>query len=254
MRLRVVGAQIPVTEDIGRNAEAIRRALRYAGERGADFLLTPEGALSGYRPDFDLGEVREALDTVTAEAREAGVGLALGTCFVEDDGECYNELRFYRSDGVFLGFHAKHLRCGTLESSPEGEINDYGVRPLRLFDLGGLWAGGLICNDLWANPECTPMHDPHLTQRLAQMGARVVFHAVNGGRDGGPWSEVAWRYHEANLRMRARAGDLWIVTVDSCHPVTLPCSAPSGVINPQGAWVCQAPVQGEHFFVHTVEL
>ena len=29
------------------------------------------------------------------------------------------------------------------------------------------------------------MPDPHLTQQLARMGARVVFHAVNGGRDGG---------------------------------------------------------------------
>ena len=86
------------------------------------------------------------------------------------------------------------------------------------------------------------------------MGAQVVFHAVNGGRDGSEWSGVAWRYHEANLRMRARAGGLWVVTVDNCHPTHLNCSAPSGVISPDGSWVCTAPARGEYLFAHTIEL
>jgi predicted amidohydrolase len=114
--------------------------------------------------------------------------------------------------------------------------------------------GALICNDLWANPECTPGPDLHLTQQLAGMGARVLFPAVNGGRDGSEWSEVAWQYHESNLRMRARAGRLWIVTVDSAEPVHLPCSAPSGVVAPDGRWAIRAPAQGEQFFAHTLEI
>jgi hypothetical protein len=89
---------------------------------------------------------------------------------------------------------------------------------------------------------------------LARQGARIVFHAVNGGRDGSEWSAVAWRYHEANLRMRARAGGIWIVTVDSCHPMDLPCSAPSGVVAPSGDWLCQVEPQGERFFVHDIYL
>jgi predicted amidohydrolase len=85
------------------------------------------------------------------------------------------------------------------------------------------------------------------------MGARVVFHAVNGGRDGGEWSrEVYWHFHETNLRIRAAAGRLWIVTVDNCSPTTMPCSAPSGVVDPQGQWVCRTEAQGEQFFVHTI--
>jgi predicted amidohydrolase len=86
------------------------------------------------------------------------------------------------------------------------------------------------------------------------MGARVIFHAVNGGRDGGEWSRMVWDFHESNLRIRARASGLWIVTVDSAHPVTLPCSAPSGVINPDGAWVVRAEPQGEDFFVTTINI
>jgi len=253
MQIRVAGAQLPVTRNIEANVAQITRAIEYAADEKADILLTPEGSLSGYTHEFDASAVREALARVIAIAREAGVGLALGTCFVEpDDGKCYNQIRFYTPEGLYLGFHSKTLTCGTWDDPPQGEIRHYAVRPLRTFDFRGLTIGGLICNDLWANPSCTPMPDPHLTQQLARMGARVIFHAVNGGRDGSAWSDVAWQYHESNLRMRARAGRLWIVTVDSCYPLELRCSAPSGVINPDGQWVCRAEPQGVQYFVHTI--
>ncbi len=255
MKIRVAGAQLAVKMDIEANTEAILRAIEFARAERAEILLTPEGSLSGYTPHFDARVVSIALERVTAAARRAGVGLALGTCFIEpEDGLCYNQIRFYQPDGAYLGFHSKTLRCGSLSDPPLGEINDYAVRPLRTFDYGGIPIGGLICNDLWANPQCTPMPDPHLTQQLATMGARIIFHAVNGGRDGGPWSEVAWRYHEANLRMRAAAGRVWIVTVDSSEPVHLRCSAPSGVISPAGAWVCQTEPVGVQYFVWTIDL
>jgi len=260
MEIRVAGAQIAVTNDLEANLGGLRRAIDFAAGVQADILLTPEGSLSGYTPHFDPDAVREGLEAVTAWAREAGVGLALGTCFVETDGVCYNQLRFYDKAGTYLGFHGKTLRCGTWEDprrgdSPlRGEINDYGLAPLRTFELEGVRVGGLICNDLWANPGCTPMPDPHLSQVLAQRGAQIIFHAVNGGRNGSEWSEVAWRYHEANLRMRARAGRLWVVTVDNCHPEHLPCSAPSGVVAPDGSCACQAAPQGEQFYAHTIVL
>jgi predicted amidohydrolase len=255
MRIRVAGSQLAVKAGVRANVQAICRAIAWAEAQGADIVLTPEGALSGYTPTFDANEVSEGLARVTEVAQSAHVGLALGTCFVEpDDGACYNQIRFYEPDGTYLGFHSKTLRCASLERPPQGEINHYAVRPLRTFDFQGVTIGGLICNDLWANPECTPQPDPHLSQRLSAMGARIIFHAVNGGRDGSEWSDVAWRYHDANLRMRARAGRLWIVTVDSCYPLGLKCSAPSGVVAPDGTWAYQAEAWGEQHFVHDIDL
>ncbi len=252
--LRVCGAQLAVSEDIPTNLSSIRRAILAAQSAGANILLTPEGSLSGYTHRFDPIAVREALTQVTVWAREAHLGLALGTCFVEpEDGKCYNQIRFYNPDGAFLGFHTKTLTCGTMTEPPEGEINFYSVRPLRTFDFQNIPIGGLICNDLWANPACTPMPDPHLTHQLARLGAHVIFHAVNGGRDGSEWSQVNWRYHESNLRMRAAASRIWIVTVDSATPTHLRCSAPSGVIDPRGNWVCQAEPVGEQYFVYTID-
>jgi predicted amidohydrolase len=99
------------------------------------------------------------------------------------------------------------------------------------------------------------MPDPHLSQQLAEKGARIIFHAVNGGRDGSAWArDVNWHFHEANLRMRAAAGQVYIVTVDNSDPATLPCSAPCGVIDPLGQWVCRTAPQGEQLFVHTINL
>ena len=207
MNLRVAGTQMQVTPDVGQNVTAIRGAIQQARQAGADILLTPEGALSGYTPEFDPQAVEAGLAQVTGLARQLQVGLALGTCFKEPDGLIYDQLRFYDAQGGYLGFHSKILRCGTMSEPTEGEINAYAATPLRTFSFKDIPVGGLICNDLWANPQCTPMPDPHLTQQLAQMGARVIFHAVNGGRDGGAWSRgVCWNFHESNLRMRAAAG------------------------------------------------
>jgi predicted amidohydrolase len=254
MPLRVAGAQMCVTNDIKLNLETIRRAITFAAAEKADILLTPEGSLSGYTPHFDQTAVVDALRVVTTAATAAHVGLALGTCFVEPyDGLCYDQVRFYTAGGEYLGFHTKILTCGTLTDPPEGEINDYALRPLRTFLFDSHTVGALVCNDMWANPCCTPVPDPHLLQQLSRQGTHVVFHAVNGGRDGSETSRVAWWYHESNLRLRAMAGKLWIVTVDSCEPVSLPCSAPSGVINPRGEWAIQARTQGKHFFAYTIE-
>jgi predicted amidohydrolase len=251
--MRVVGLQMEVTTDVTRNVDQLVDEIGRAAEVHADVLLTPEGALSGYHAAFDRAEVRDALDVVTRTAAQHRMGLALGTCFEEDDGIVSNQLRFYEPDGTYVGCHTKTLLCGSLESPSHGEIEHYATKPLSAFVLGGRTIGGLICNDLWANPMCTPMDDPHLVQRLVEMGADLVFHAVNGGRDGGDWSrEVAFAYHETNLRLRARAARVWLVTVDSCSPTTVQCSSPSGVIGPDGAWAIRAPERGRQRFVFTI--
>ena len=250
--LRVAGAQIPVGTDIKANTATLLRAIDIAVGKGADILLTPEGSLSGYTHEFDTAVAEHALVEVTTAAAGKNLGLALGTCYFEGDGRCYNQVRFYTRDGAYLGFHSKTLTCGSLTDPPRGEIERYAFAPLRVYNWPGVRLGGLICNDLWANPGCTPQPDPHLTQQLAGLGARVVFHAVNGGRGGDEWSQVGFQYHEANLRMRARAGKLWIVTADNCSPDHWRCSSPSGVISPDGDWVCRTADRGEEIFVYSI--
>jgi predicted amidohydrolase len=254
--LRVAGAQIPVTNDVDSNVAAISRAIAFARDEKADILLTPEGSLSGYRWDFDKAAVEKALETVTRLAREAAVGLALGTCFTEvADGLVYNQIRFYGRDGAFIGFHGKILVCADVtKDPPAGERDYYAVSPLTVFDFEGVTIAGLICNDMWANPGCTVGPDPRLAYQLSKMGARVILHASNGGRDNSEWSDVARTYHETNLRMRAAAGRIWIATADNSDPPDIVGASPSGVLSPDGAWACRAKPAGEDYYVHTIDL
>ena len=254
--LRVAGAQVPVTRDVPQNVATLTRAIGFARAEAADVLLTPEGSLSGYYAGFDPEEVGHALAQVTESAREAGVALALGTCFVEpDDGKCYNQVRFYEKDGTYLGFHSKTLRCGTVTGDPTGEIHRYAVQPLRTFELCGVTVGGLICNDMWANPGCTPMPDTYLARQLAAMGAKVILHAVNGGRGDTEFSRhTVWHFHQSNLLMRAKAAKVWVAVADNCAPMDLHCSVQCGVVNPEGAWVQKTEPKGEQHFVYTIRI
>lgn len=255
MTIRVAGAQVPVTRDVSENLRAILRAIEAAARDGADILLTPEGSLSGYTHEFDQREVEKALGEVRSAARQHRLGLALGTCFTEADGRCFDQLRLYDAGGSYMGFHSKTLTCGTLGTPSRGEIEHFSIAPLRTFVVKGIPCGALICNDLWANPGYTPMPDTHLTQQLADAGAKIVFHSVNGDRDGSPWSTVSsWNYHESNLELRARAGRLFIVTVDNCAPLDVPCSSPGGVVGPAGTWLVRTPRRGEHVFVAELDL
>ena len=52
--VRFAGAQIPVTQNLEKNEASIIKAIDWAAENNCDWLLTPEGSLSGYFPNFDL--------------------------------------------------------------------------------------------------------------------------------------------------------------------------------------------------------
>jgi predicted amidohydrolase len=266
--LRIAGAQLPVRDDVGRNEAAIVRAIERASEAGADVLLTPEGSLSGYTHAFDRTAVAAALDRVTARARERGLGLALGTCFVEDDGRCYNQLRFYERDGSFVGFHAKVLLCdGRLFAGEDllglriarddpgrtWECDAYASQSLRTFELCGVTVAGLICNDLFATPFNTPSN-PYLVRQAARSGAQIVFHAVNGGRVPGKRWELIRSFQESTLRLCAASAGIPVATVDNAAPLTLRCSSPGGLVGRDGDWVARTPWRGEQLFVADVEV
>lgn len=248
--LTVAGAQMAVRDDdVRSNTATILRFIELAASKEADVLLTPEGSLSGYTPEFDQPAVEDALARVIQRATALGIGLALGTCFYESDGQCFNQLRFYDRRGAFLGSHAKILRCGIPTPPSHGEFEWYATHELCTFVFEGITVAGLICNDLWANPAATVEPDPNLVLRCAELGAQIIFHAVNGARGPGEQSNLVRQFHEANLRMRAQAASIHIATVDNASPVTLPCSSPGGVIGPDGSWLVQTVLEGEDLFV-----
>jgi len=253
--MRITLAQLPVHDwDIAANLRGIKEAVAQAADEKADILLTPEGSLSGYHHQFDFAQLKDALAELEAYAAARRVGLALGTCMEEADGLRYNELRFYTPVGAYLGCHTKTLLCGSGEPV-RGEVNHYAVQPLRVFDFMGVTVGGLICNDLWANPGCTPMDDTHLTRRLSRMGAKIVFHAVNGGRSAETVAKgLDRRFHEVHVLIKARADGLVICTVDNAAPEHIGVSSLAGIAAPDASWLYTLPDMGRRVATFDVTL
>jgi predicted amidohydrolase len=243
--MRITLAQLPVhDENIGANLLGLKDVVVQAADEKSDIILTPEGSLSGYTHLFDQIRLKEALAELESFAAERRVGMALGTCMEESDGLRYNELRFYDKGGEYLGCHTKTLLCGSGDPI-EGEVTVFATQPIRVFDFMGIPVGGLICNDLWANPGCTPMPDTHLTKILSRMGAKIVFHAVNGGRDESAFSqELARKFHEVHVLMKAHSDRLIICTVDNAFPENIGVSSIGGIAGPDATWFYTLPNKG----------
>jgi len=249
--VRIAALQMLVMPDVAENEARILAGVDRAAADGADFLLTPEGSLSGYHSDFDGAEVEAAVGRVTAAARAAHVGLALGTCYKEKDGGsgvCYNEVRIYDPGGDYLGHHAKILRCSPIAHPGTGEMVQFAEGTLRTFEWRELRFGVLICNDLWATPGFTTMPNPYLAWRLKQMGAQFLLHAINSGRDlrHRPW-------HESCSAMWAKATQLPILQVNAAPADGQPLNAPSGLLGPDGMRLLSVPDCTEEYFVCDVQ-
>lgn len=59
--LKIAGLQMNVSPDMGRNKSRILDGIRKAAKEGTQFLVTPEGSLSGYKQEFDREELLDAL-------------------------------------------------------------------------------------------------------------------------------------------------------------------------------------------------
>ena len=83
--IRIGGAQIPVRADIQKNIITIKTAIDWASENKVDYLVTPEGSLSGYVPYYNFEDVQAALTEIEKYSAEKKVGLCLGTMWQEDE-------------------------------------------------------------------------------------------------------------------------------------------------------------------------
>lgn len=244
-QMRIVGFQMQVSTDIPRNQEQILQAIKYAQKQGADFLITPEGSLSGYNASFDGQELHAALETVTTAAREAAIGLMLGTCFkdtVDGKEQCWNQVRVYSPQGEHLGDYSKILRCSPIDVPGTGEMLDYVEGTVRTFEWRGIRFGTLICNDLWATPGYTTMPNPYLPLKLKQQGAEAIFHVINSG------TNLKYKpFHESSVELWAESLRLPIVEVNAAKSQQ-PVNAQSGLVDRTGERVVQVEVNGVHYF------
>jgi len=205
--LRIALAQINVT--VGDLAGNVRKALAHlsrAREMGADLVVFPELAVTGYPPEDLLLKPSfiEANRAALEEIAAATCGLTAVVGFVDADGDVYNAAAVLH-DGALAGVYRKHYlpTYGVFDEDRTFRAGD--VNPV--FALGDALVGVSICEDIWypegppqvqarggahllINISASPYHagkraarDRMLATRAADNVAIVAFCNLVGGQD-----------------------------------------------------------------------
>jgi NAD+ synthase (glutamine-hydrolysing) len=206
-RLRIALAQVNTTVgDVDGNAELVVEWAARARAEGAQIVLFPELAISGY-PAEDLWLKRHFLDAVAnalAEAARRIDGICALVGFPEADAAVHNSLAVVEG-GEVRAIYRKIL------------LPNYGVfderryfepgRSAGLIQVGGALAGLTLCEDIWfpgppasvealagaavvLNPSASPYHrgkgafrENMLAERAAETGAAFALCNLVGGQD-----------------------------------------------------------------------
>jgi len=205
MRLALAQLNV-VVGDLDGNVEAIVSSVREAERSGADLVVLPELAVTGYPPEDLLlrpGFVRAAREAVDEVARACtGITAVVGAPALDRD---LANAAFVCADGAVRGIYRKQF------------LPNYGVfdehryfaagRELLLLELGDALVGPTICEDVWqpgppatdlalagatllVNLSASPFHvgkaedrEEMLVTRARDNAAYVAFCNLVGGQD-----------------------------------------------------------------------
>jgi len=236
-------SQQPVFADPKENLKCIIDVLDTNKE--SDWILTPEGSLSGYclnqtheKNDPTYTEALKELETYLLNKRR---NIALGTGHIEPDGLPYNQIRFYR-EGVLQGAYNKQLLTNDIGAmgeyyfyAPGNSCNFFYLDHINTFK-----ASALICNDVWAFPRMSPNGNPYFYRTISDACAQVDLESVKICRD--EEDQTVYNYHESHLRLLSKQFNLHTIVSSACTDMKgneyhgkVQC--PSGVIDPNGEWI-----------------
>jgi len=264
--LRIAGAQIPVTADMATNVQTIKDAINWASENRVDYLVTPEGSLSGYVMPYTeerWSTLVDSLREIEKYSAEMKVGLCLGTLWAEPRGEDtivrLNQIRVYHN-GIYGG-------CTNKTSlSP----HDYDMGIEHNGDLFGfildasdeddeeptlIQCAGLICKDLYARENSSDKMAPNLPVQFYNIGCQIYIHSTNAERGlNAVHDRVHYNWHNANAEMVSFVSGRPLITVDNSIMMTGEdyegqTSSSSGIVI-CGEWVARAPSFGKHYFYY----
>ena len=228
--VRIALANVPASATGEAAVETAVAAIAEAGARGAMVVCFPECYIPGYRwpgaplPPPDAAFLERAWARVAEAARAARLAVILGTERVTPAGLQISAAVF-GPDGALLGWQDK----GQLDPSEERTYPRFGAER-RVFTVGPLTFGIVICHEGWRYPE---------TVRWAvRRGAQVVFHphahvAEPGSHRPTTFGESANSFHEQAMRCRAAENTCWFASVNAASAgsgTTSAIAAPDGSV------------------------
>ncbi|MGQ0429795.1 MAG: NAD+ synthase [Gammaproteobacteria bacterium] len=193
--LRIALAQFdPTVGDAPGNSECIVARVAPARGLGAQLLVTPELALSGYPPEdllFHRG-FRQRIEAGLARVADAAHGIDILVGYPEyTDGALYNTAAWLR-DGAVVARYRKQ-RLPNYQVFDEKRYFHAGDAPVTV-EIGGVRVAPLICEDVWHADVCAGTR---------QAGAQLVV-TINAS----PYQQGKQPERETNLATRARENGL----------------------------------------------
>ncbi|MFA7270382.1 MAG: adenosylcobinamide amidohydrolase [Sterolibacterium sp.] len=206
-----------VPGDVSGNRSRIEAGIKEAVAHGADWVMTPELAETGYNFSHRVGTDWIApfpdtwITTLAAIARDNRVALFIG--FAERDGrsgKLHNSVAVIDHNGLIQGAYRKQVVHGRAEawSTPGAES--------AVFTIDGISVGMLICADAYK---------PDFAARYKQQGAAILLSSAN-------WPPVAGMEPEPYWEARTRETGLPLVVNNRTgkEPELDFSQGPSGVV------------------------
>ena len=218
-----------------------------AGAQRADVICFAECYVPGYRmpgkgvPAPDAAFLDAAWARIAAAARQANVAVVLGTERVVDGAPMPTALVIDR-DGTIAGFQDK------VQLDPSEDTLYVPGNERRVFTVGPLTFGVVICHEGWRYPETVRWAVRH--------GAQVVFHphfheAEAGSYRPTTFGDPANSFHEKAVLCRAAENTCYFATVNYAS-VGSPTT--SAVANPDGTLLAYQPYGTEGLLIADVDL
>jgi predicted amidohydrolase len=244
-RIALANLRFPATRD--ESVAQATEAIALAGTRGVDVVAFPECFVPGYRapgrsvPPPDSSFLERAGSAVAVAAGQARVAVVLGTERVVDGRVLASALVVDR-DGRTLGFQDK------VQLDPSEDNLYTPGEGRRVFPVGTLTFGVVICHEGWRYPETV--------RWAARRGAHVVFHlhfheAEPGGYVPTTYADPANTFHEKAVLCRAAENTCYVATVNYAS-VGSPTT--SAVARPDGTLQCYQPYGQEGLLVADIDI
>lgn len=201
--------QMAMTEDVAENVATAERYVREAAAQGAQVVCLPELFAGPYfckTEDHAMFGYAEAVpgpttDRFEALAKELGVAVLVSLFEKRAEGLYHNTLAVVHADGGYLGKYRKmHIPDDPLFY--EKFYFTPGDLGFKVFDVGALRAGTLVCWDQWY---------PEAARLTAMQGADVLFYPT----------AIGW-LPEERAAFGAAQHDAWEL-VQRSHAVTNGC-------------------------------
>lgn len=244
---RIALANLPFPKHPDESVALVERALTQASLEGARLVCFPECFIPGYRgpgksvPPPDRVFLERAWSAVASAAKRVGVGAVVGTERVVEDGLLASAL-VVNQDGTIMGFQDK------VQLDPSEDNLYTPGEGRRVFSLGPLTFGVVICHEGWRYPETV--------RWAAQRGAQIVFHlqfheAEPSGFRPSSYGDPANTFHEHAVLCRAAENTCYFATVNYASAGSPTTSA---VARPDGTLMGYQPYGQEGLLVADIDL